>query len=66
MKLQINDRGSWRHVADFKAEDERAVRQQAAKLVVVVNERASLRILGEKSEVRATCRPPNFDWQERS
>lgn len=66
MKLQINDAGSWRHIVAFNAIDETGVRKTAAKFVAVVNERASLRILDDKGNVRAICRAPDFDWQEKA
>ncbi len=66
MRLQINDRGSWRHVMVFDATDEPHVRQRAVKLVSVVNERAKLRILDDKAVLKATCQGPNFNWEEKS
>ena len=64
MKLQINDRGSWRHIADFSAINESAVRQRAAKLVPVLSERASLRIVDDKGNAKTHCKGPDFDWKE--
>lgn len=66
MKLQINDAGSWRHVSSFDAINESAVRQQAPKLMVVVNERATMRILDDKGNVRAHCKGPNYNWENKS
>jgi hypothetical protein len=65
MKLQINDAGSWRHVLAFEGTVEQDVRQRAIKLVAVVNERAKLRILDDRSNLRATCQGPEFTWEER-
>lgn len=65
MKLQINDAGSWRHISNFEALNESGVRQQAQKLVAVVNERAALRILDDKGAVRSTCKGPNFNWEDK-
>lgn len=65
MRLQINDAGSWRHVLAFEPADEPDVRQRAVKLVCVVNERAGLRILDDKANVKATCKGPYFTWEER-
>jgi hypothetical protein len=65
MKLQINDAGSWRHVSNFDALHESGVRQQAPKLMAIVNERATLRILDDKGDVRAYCRGPDYNWEER-
>jgi hypothetical protein len=64
MKLQINDAGSWRHISNFNAIDESGVRLQAPKLMVIVNERATLRILDDKGNVRAYCKGPNFNWEQ--
>jgi hypothetical protein len=66
MRLQINDAGSWRHILAFNAADEKDVRQRAVKLVCVVNERATLRILNDKAELKATCHGPSFTWEEKS
>lgn len=64
MKLQINDAGSWRHVSTFEAINESGVRKQAPKLIAIVNERAVLRILDDKGNVRAHCKAPDYDWKE--
>lgn len=66
MKLQINDRGSWRHVANFSVVNEGSVRVHAAKLVAAMNERATLRILDENNKVHAYCKGPNYQWEERT
>lgn len=66
MRLQIKDGGSWRHVMVFDSADEQEVRQRAVKLVSVVNERAKLRILSDQGNPRATCRGPEFRWEEHS
>ena len=66
MKLQINDAGSWRHISNFDAIDESGVRQQAPKLMAVVNERATLRILDDTGNVRAHCKGPDYNWEERT
>lgn len=65
MKLQINDAGSWRQVSNFNAFDEHAVREQSAKLLAIVNERASLRILDDTGAVRAYCKAPDYSWREK-
>ncbi|MBC7857990.1 MAG: hypothetical protein H7Z39_04260 [Burkholderiaceae bacterium] len=64
MKLQINDSGSWRHIAAFAQEDERDVRARSVKLLVVINERAKLRILDDQNSATATCKGPDFNWCE--
>ena len=64
MKLQINDAGSWRHISNFDSKDEPAVRERAVKLAVVLNERAKLRILDDKSSLKAHCKGPDFTWEE--
>jgi hypothetical protein len=66
MKLQINDAGSWRHILTFDKSVEADVRERVVKLVVVVNERAKLRILDDLSELRAHCQGPDFTWEERT
>ena len=64
MKIQINDSGSWRHIAVFDKTVEVAMRKSAARFLAIVNERAKLRILDDKGAVKATCRGPDFDWAE--
>lgn len=66
MKLQINDAGSWRHICAFERTVEKDVRERAVKLMVVVNERAKLRILDDRGHLRAICQGPNFTWGERN
>lgn len=66
MKLQINDRGSWRHVCSFDRISERDVRDRAARLALVVNERAKLRILADNGAVKSYCQGPDFTWEEQS
>jgi hypothetical protein len=66
MKIQINDAGSWRHVLTFDRTVERDVRQRAIKLVAVVNERSKLRILDDQGNLRATCKGPEFTWEEKA
>lgn len=65
MRLQIKDAASWRHVLAFEPAAEQDVRQRAVKLVCVVNESAGLRILDDKANVKATCKGPNFTWEEK-
>jgi hypothetical protein len=63
MKLQINDQGSWRHICNFDRTVEADVRMRAAKLACVVNERAKLRILDDRSAVHAHATGPDFTWE---
>lgn len=62
MKLQINDSGSWRHVVTFDSTVENATRERSVKLLAIINERARMRILDDRSKVKATCKGPEFTW----
>jgi hypothetical protein len=68
-KLQIHQRGAWRHVADFPAEDGPQLRREAAHLFHVLN--AKGRILGQLKEGERmppvlALFTPDTGWMERN
>ena len=64
MKLQINQRGSWRHVADFPDMPGTfaAIRTSVIPLAQVMSTAAKWRVLDDKQQVVAYLDAPDFKW----
>jgi len=60
MQLQMNNSGAWRNVVQFKATQERVVRQAAENLAVAGGIRG-FRIVDEGIAV-AHCLRPDYIW----
>ena len=73
MKLQINARGSWRDVAEFEAEQLRAVQEAAVPLAQALSigagdhRGASWRItktVSRSPKIVGYLAPPRFSWRK--
>ena len=68
MKLQINDKGSWRNVSEFPLERIDEIKSDSSIFSTIVNQKASLRIVETAPKQLPVslwvAKGPEFVWKQ--